>query len=140
MNTVKDIQQSIILNAPINKVWQHVATSEGIAEWFMPNNFQATEGFTFEVQSPFGPSPCQVLEIDEPNKLSFSWDTDGWVVTFLLEEVDNSTKFTLIHSGWKEANTILTKPNEKSEIIRERMNNGWEAIVQKRLRTAIEQS
>ncbi|MEK4198209.1 SRPBCC family protein [Cytobacillus sp. FSL K6-0265] len=140
MNELKDIQQSIILNAPINTVWQHVATSKGIAEWFMPNNFQAIEGIAFEVQSPFGPSPCRVLEIDEPNKLSFSWDTDGWVVTFLLAEVDNGTKFTLIHSGWKEAGTILTKPNEKSEIIRERMNIGWEAIVQKRLRMAIEQS
>lgn len=140
MNEVKDIQQSIFLKAPINKVWQHIATSEGIAEWFMPNNFQAIEGMAFEIQSPFGPSPCRVLEIDEPNKLSFSWDTDGWLVTFLLEEVDKGTTFTLIHSGWKEASTILTKPNEKSEIIRERMNHGWEAIVQKRLKAAVETS
>ena len=64
----------------------------------MPNDFVLEVGHEFHVQSPFGPSPCKVLEIDEPNHLSFSWDTDGWVVSFDLKDLgDNKTEFTLIH-------------------------------------------
>ena len=80
---------------------------------------------SFHVQSPFGPSPCKVLEIDAPNRLTFSWDTDGWFVTFILKDLGDKTEFTLIHGGWKEADAIVPKAGEKASIIREKMNQGW---------------
>ena len=91
----------------------------------MPNDFEPKVGHEFHINSPFGPSPCKVLEVVEPNKISFSWDTDGWVITFLLKELDEeNTEFTLIHSGWKSPDTVLPKANEKSSVIRDIMNNG----------------
>lgn len=42
-NTLPDITKNIILEAPIQKVWETVSTSEGIAKWFMPNDFQLKE-------------------------------------------------------------------------------------------------
>ena len=51
-------------------MWNVVSTAEGIASWFMPNDFVLEVGHEFHVQSPFE-SPCKVLEIDEPNHLSF---------------------------------------------------------------------
>lgn len=137
-NTLQDIKKTIILEAPIQKVWDTVSTAEGIASWFMPNDFQPKVGHEFHVQSPFGPSPCKVTELDAPHRLSFSWDTDGWFISFLLKEVDGETEFTLIHGGWKEPDTILTKPNEKSSVIRDRMNHGWEQIVNQGLKKAVE--
>lgn len=130
-NTLQDIKQTVIFNAPIQKVWEVVSTSEGIASWFMPNDFQLELGHGFHLQSPFGPSPCKVIEIDAPNRLSFTWDTDGWVVSFILKEVGEKTEFTLIHGGWKQPDAILPKANEKSSIIRDRMAFGWTAIVEK---------
>ena len=130
-NEVPEIKQTIIIEAPIQKVWDVVSTSKGIETWFMPNNFEPKLGFEFHLQSPFGPSPCKVLEIDEPNRLTFSWDTDGWIVSFILKEMDNKTEFTLIHGGWKDANDIIGKANEKSSIIRDRMAHGWVGIVDK---------
>jgi uncharacterized protein YndB with AHSA1/START domain len=138
-NHVKDIEQKAVFNAPIQKVWDAVSTSEGIAEWFMPNDFQPKAGHEFHIQSPFGPSPCRVLEIDEPNKLSFSWDTDGWIVSFFLKDLDEKTEFILVHAGWKESDDILTKPNEKASVIRDRMNNGWVGLVNDRLRMVVEE-
>lgn len=138
METLQDIKQIIIFNAPIQKVWEKVSTSEGIAAWFMPNDFEPRVGHEFHVQSPFGPSPCKVLEIDEPNRLSFSWDTDGWIVSFILKDLGDKTEFTLIHGGWKETDTILPKANEKSSVIRDRMENGWIGIVNERLRKVVE--
>lgn len=137
-NTLQDIKKTVILEAPIQKVWDTVSTAEGIASWFMPNDFQPKVGHEFHVQSTFGPSPCKVTELDAPHRLSFSWDTDGWFISFLLKEVDGKTEFTLIHGGWKEPDTILTKPNEKSSVIRDRMNHGWEQIVNQGLKKAVE--
>ncbi|EEM09176.1 hypothetical protein bmyco0003_40520 [Bacillus pseudomycoides] len=137
-NTLQDIKQTVIFEAPIQKVWNAVSTSEGIASWFMPNGFEPKVGHEFHVQSPFGPSPCKVLEIDEPHRLSFSWDTDGWVVSFILKDLGDKTEFTLIHGGWKQADTILPKANEKSSVIRERMAGGWVAIVNEKLKKVVE--
>ncbi|MGG3652068.1 hypothetical protein COF81_06915 [Bacillus pseudomycoides] len=137
-NTLQDIKQTVIFEAPIQKVWNAVSTSEGIASWFMPNDFEPKVGHEFHVQSPFGPSPCKVLEIDEPHRLSFSWDTDGWVVSFILKDLGDKTVFTLIHGGWKQADTILPKANEKSSVIRERMAGGWVAIVNEKLKKVVE--
>ncbi|MFI8709028.1 SRPBCC domain-containing protein [Bacillus sp. NPDC077411] len=138
MNTLQDIKQTIVLEAPIQKVWDTVSTAEGIALWFMPNDFQAEVGHEFHIQSPFGPSPCKVLEIDAPHHLSFAWDTDGWIVSFLLKDLGDKTEFTLIHGGWKEPDFILPKPNEKSSVIREKMAFGWMAIVNEKLKKVIE--
>ena len=137
-NTLQDIKKTVILEAPIQKVWDTVSTAEGIASWFMPNDFQPKVGHEFHVQSPFGPSPCKVTEIDAPHRLSFSWDTDGWFISFLLKEVDGKTEFTLIHGGWKEPETLLPKPNEKSSVIRDRMDHGWEQIVHAKLKKVVE--
>jgi uncharacterized protein YndB with AHSA1/START domain len=136
-NNVKDINQSVLIQAPIQKVWERVSTAEGIAAWFMPNDFQPVEGHEFHIQSPFGPSPCKVLKIDEPNTLSFSWDTEGWVVSFLLKEVEGVTEFTVIHGGWKQADETVGKAGENAAVIRERMNGGWEKIAA-RLKQVVE--
>jgi uncharacterized protein YndB with AHSA1/START domain len=128
-NTVKDINQSVLIHAPIQKVWEKVSTAEGIAAWFMPNDFKPVVGHEFHLQSPFGPSPCKVLEIDEPNRLSFSWDKEGWIVSFVLKEVEDATEFTVIHGSWKQADETVGKAGENAAVIRERMNGGWEKIV-----------
>ncbi|MFY4775763.1 SRPBCC family protein [Metabacillus sp. RGM 3146] len=135
----QDIKQVAVFNAPIQKVWEKVTTSESIASWFMPNDFELKEGHEFHLQSPFGPSSCKVLKIDAPNELVFSWDTEGWVVSFLLKELESDqTEFTLIHSGWKNAEDLIGKANEKTSIIRDRMAGGWISIVNERLRNTVE--
>ncbi|KAF0819899.1 MULTISPECIES: SRPBCC family protein [unclassified Cytobacillus] len=129
METIQDIKQTVILNAPIEKVWKKVSTSEGIEAWFMPNDFKAEVGYEFHIQSPFGPSPCKVTELDEPNRLSFQWDTDGWVVSFILKDLGGKTEFTLIHGGWKQPGELVEKAQQDSAVIRERMSHGWTGIL-----------
>jgi uncharacterized protein YndB with AHSA1/START domain len=128
-NTLQDIKQTVVIEAPIQKVWEKVSTSEGIASWFMPNDFEATVGHEFHIQSPFGPSPCKVTEVDPPNKLSFIWDTDGWFVSFILEDLGEKTEFTLIHGGWKAADHIIPKTGMPTGPIRENMSQGWTKIL-----------
>jgi uncharacterized protein YndB with AHSA1/START domain len=130
-NTLADIKQTMVFEAPIQKVWEAVSTSEGIAEWFMPNDFKAEIGHEFHLQSPFGPSPCKIVELDPPTSLSFTWDVEGWIITFALKELEkNQTEFTLIHAGWDTPEQIISKANEKNSVIRDRMNNGWTQILE----------
>lgn len=126
-----DIIQTISINAPIQKVWDYVSTAEAIAAWFMPSDFKLEVGHEFTIQSPFGPSPCKVLEVKEPTKISIQWDTDGWELTFLLKDMGNETEFTVVHGGWKEADAIVTKAQRSQSAIRDTMNLGWAGIIQK---------
>jgi uncharacterized protein YndB with AHSA1/START domain len=137
-NTLQDIKQVVVLNAPIQKVWEVVSTAEGISTWFMPNDFQPEVGHEFHLQSPFGPSPCKVLEVAAPHRLAFSWDTDGWIVTFILKEMEEQTEFTLIHGGW-QSDAQISKANEDSSVIRGRMEQGWVGIVNEGLKKVVEE-
>jgi uncharacterized protein YndB with AHSA1/START domain len=122
-STLTDIRQTLLLNAPIQKVWDAVATSEGIAAWFMPNNFQPVSGYEFHLEAgPFGKSPCKVTEIDPPNQLSIQWGKD-WTLTFELKELDGKTEFTLIHSGW-DADKV-TEFGQSHADVRNLMSQGW---------------
>ncbi|MEK3885135.1 SRPBCC domain-containing protein [Paenibacillus sp. PL2-23] len=124
-----DIVKIVTLKAPIAKVWEAVATADGIAAWFMPNTFEPVLGHEFHLNAgPFGKSPCKVLELEPPYRLSFSWDRD-WTITFQLEETAQGTRFTLTHSGWDEA--TATAFGEKHAVVRERMAGGWVGILQK---------
>ncbi|MEH7383439.1 SRPBCC domain-containing protein [Bacillus sp. JJ1533] len=131
MATVPEIKQTVLIEAPIQKVWDLVSTGEAIGTWFMPNDLVAKEGHEFHIQSPFGPSPCKVLEVEPPHRLTFSWDTEGWYVEFLLKEIDGNTEFTLIHGGWKDAEETIEKAKRSAAEVRETMNGGWAGIVQK---------
>jgi uncharacterized protein YndB with AHSA1/START domain len=124
---ISEIRQTLILNASIQKLWEAVATAKGIATWFMPNDFQPIEGHKFHLEAgPFGKSPCKVTIIDPPHQLSFKWGKD-WTLTFKLVDLEGTTEFTLIHSGW-DADSV-TEFGETHAIVRDRMANGWVGLV-----------
>ena len=133
-----DIRHTILLEATIDKVWKAVATSDGIAAWFMPNTFQPVLGSEFTLDSGlYGTSHCKVIEFDPPRRLSFTWGED-WQVSFELREVEGKTELTLIHSGWKSGK-LAVESGEVHDVIRDRMDNGWGSIVLKRLREVVEE-
>ena len=134
-NTIPDIVQTQIFNAPLQKVWDAVATADGIAAWFMPNDFQPVAGHAFTIHSPYGDSPCVLQEIDPPNRLVFKWGKD-WVITFALKDLGEITEFTLIHSGWS-ADTV-TEFGEGHAVVRDRMNQGWDSSVLPKLKAYVE--
>jgi uncharacterized protein YndB with AHSA1/START domain len=124
---LSDIKHTLTLNAPIRKVWDAVATSEGLAAWFMPNDFQPVEGHEFHLNAgQFGMSPCKVTEVNPPYRLSFDWGKD-WAITFELTERDSQTELTLIHSGW-DADKV-TEFGQTHALVRGNMDMGWGGLV-----------
>ncbi|WP_028782182.1 SRPBCC family protein [Thalassobacillus devorans] len=136
--SVPEIRKNVVFDAPIEKVWKAVTTAEGIEAWFMPNNFEPVEGHEFYIKSQFETSACKVLKVVEPNEVSFTWGEQGWVITFYLSELDGKTGFTLIHSGWGAPDELMSPANRTQQDVRNTMNNGWDKIVDDRLRKVVE--
>lgn len=123
MSMLPDIVRTIIIEAPIDKVWKAVSSSEGLAAWLMQNTFQPIIGyeFTFKAQ-PMGnwdgTVSCKVMELDPPKRLGFTWCGNNMeqYVSFELTELEkDKTSFTLVHSGWSEQYSAL----------RDKMYEGW---------------
>ena len=123
MAVLPDIRKTVVLNAPIEKVWSAVATSKGLAAWWMQNDFEPVLGHEFVLHTgQFGDSPCKVTEIDPPHRLCFSWGKD-WSLAFELHEQGGKTELTLIHSGWDSEK--VTEFNQPHTSIRGFMESGW---------------
>lgn len=131
-----EIHKTTVINAPISKVWMLVATSEGIAAWFMPNTFEPVMGKEFVLRTgPYGETPCEVIELDPPHRLSFKWAKD-WVVTIELIDLEGTTEVHLYHQGW-DADKV-TEFGQPHTAIRDNMDSGWTGIAAK-LKTVAEQ-
>ena len=131
-----EVVKKIVINAPIDKVWNYVATAEGIGAWFMPNDMEPIEGKEFILKLVLGEIPlCKVTEVQSPSRLSFEWG-DQWLITFELKEVaDGETEVTLIHAGWDE--NKQTEFGQSHTEVRTRMSGGWDGLV-KKLKTVVE--
>jgi uncharacterized protein YndB with AHSA1/START domain len=126
-NKLPDIKRTVIMNAPIEKVWKAIATSEGLAVWLMPNDFQPVIGheFTFISQPQRGWDGivhCKVQELQPPTLLGFTWSGNNMeqYVSFELKDLNGKTEFTLTHAGWSEEHAEL----------REIMYDGWGYIIE----------
>jgi uncharacterized protein YndB with AHSA1/START domain len=118
-----DIQRTIVIDAQIQKVWNAISSSEGLASWLMPNDFKLEMGYEFTFQSKpqngwDGIVHCKVTEINAPKRLAFTWcgnNLEQYVSFELIELEKNKTQLTLVHSGWSEENKML----------RDIMYDGW---------------
>lgn len=126
-----EIRKTIIVDASIEKVWEAVSTSDGIAGWWMPSTFEPILGKEFVLHAgPYGDSPCKVTELVSHNRVGFDWGKD-WHVLFELQQLaGGKTEFTLVHSGWDAEG--VTEFGQPHTAIRGHMEDGWEKIVKEK--------
>lgn len=100
---------------PIELVWRSLTEAELVAAWTItgrggrPVGFQAKVGTKFQfIGKPTpgwnGVVDCEVLEVEKPTRLSFSWragaDDDLTTVTCTLETAGAGTRLRWQHSGF----------------------------------------
>ena len=102
-----EIRFSVTYPHPPERVWLALTDRHALASWLMPNDFEPVVGHRFTLRT--SPAPgfdgivhCQVLRLDPPRVLSYSWkggpvDT---ALTFTLEAVETGTRLTLEHTGF----------------------------------------
>jgi uncharacterized protein YndB with AHSA1/START domain len=130
------IEQSY--DAPVERVWQALTSSDSLAEWLMPNDFKAEVGHRFRFTGKPMPGwrgfvECEVIEVDPPRKLAFTWLGDeDWtrptLVTFQLRDMGSQTLLIFDHTGFVD-------PWGKSAS--DMLSGGWKGILQKRLASRI---
>jgi uncharacterized protein YndB with AHSA1/START domain len=129
----ESIARELILPHPPERVWAALTDSAMLAQWLMPNDFAPQLGhrFTFRTQ-PLpqfdfdGITYCQVVELEPPHRLSYSWrggDLDT-LVTFELEPIGVGTRLLFVHSGFD-----LDRPSNRSAF--DVLGGGWVGILQK---------
>ncbi|GIN73740.1 hypothetical protein J14TS2_42150 [Bacillus sp. J14TS2] len=95
--SLPEIRKTIIVDAPIEKVWEAVSTSDGIAGWWMPSTFEPILGKEFILHAgPYGDSPCKVTELIPYDRVGFDWGKD-WHMSFELQQLaGDRTEFALV--------------------------------------------
>jgi uncharacterized protein YndB with AHSA1/START domain len=71
------VVERVIPHAP-EKIWRALTQAAMIAEWLMENDFKAVVGHKFQFHATPMPgwkgyTNCEVLKVDEPRKLAYSW-------------------------------------------------------------------
>lgn len=109
----------------IAEVWEGLTTNVAISEWLLEtNNFEAKVGHRFDMtcvdsSGKLDVYRCQVLELDPPNRMVWSWVLDGneeqglTEVEFRLTAVDTGTRVELLHRG------------DRDKAMLERFKAGW---------------
>lgn len=113
-----DIDVTMTYPYPADRVWAALTSSEALSAWFMPNDFKPAVGhrFTFRAR-PFralgfdGTVRCEVLELDPPTRMVWSWaggniDT---TVTFTLEPTADGTRLRMHQVGFDGLGGQLTR-------------------------------
>ena len=94
------------------RVWRALATSEALAAWMYPNDFEPRVGHHFTFRVP--PKPqlesglvvrCEVLTCVPPRELCFTWVVDAFLdtrVSYRLEADGAGTRVLFEHSGFSQ--------------------------------------
>jgi uncharacterized protein YndB with AHSA1/START domain len=95
---------------PIELVWRALTDREAISQWLMQTDFSPEVGHKFTFHDPnaqgwSGTVDCEVLVLDEPNRLSYSWSAGfATTVTFNLDATaDGGTRVRVEQAGFDAA-------------------------------------
>lgn len=95
-------------NRSIEKVWHALTDSKMLAKWVMDNDFKPVVGHKFQFRTDpnmgwNGIVDSEVLVVDKPYTLSYTWETAGenTTVTWTLKEEGGTTYLHLEQTGFK---------------------------------------
>jgi uncharacterized protein YndB with AHSA1/START domain len=88
---------------PPEKIWRALTEPHLIAEWLMKNDFEPVANHKFNLRGDWGGVDCQVLKIDPPRTLSYSWAANGLesVVTWSLTPTSKGANLRMEQRGFR---------------------------------------
>ncbi|MFO1445417.1 SRPBCC domain-containing protein [Bacillus sp. Bva_UNVM-123] len=117
------IKKEILIESPLNLVWYAWTISERVSEWFAPETFiEPKVGGAYELyfvpgnKTGMNTKGCKVTKIVEQDELHFTWKGPDQFANMMNQEDQltlvkvrfnkndyNSTKVTIEHTGFKDA-------------------------------------
>jgi uncharacterized protein YndB with AHSA1/START domain len=127
----KDIRIERTMAASPAQVWRALTDPRALGEWLMENDFVPRVGHKFQFRTKpeaewNGIVDCEVLELDEPRRLTWAWRGNSLDtrVTWTLAPVAGGTLLTMEHSGFA---------GPFGEMVAEKLRAGWQTKVLERL-------
>jgi uncharacterized protein YndB with AHSA1/START domain len=123
---LRNVNMEIFYPHPPQKVWRAIANQRALAAWLMDNDFEPKLGHKFQLkpQGFEGTIYCEVIQIDEPKCLSYTWRgsymSKPTIVTWSLEAVEGGTQVKLEHRGLEKE---ITKFSQPMPLFLKRQNN-----------------
>ncbi len=108
---LRDLKTEVFYPHPPQRVWQVLTNRRALAAWLMDNDFEPRVGHKFRFQTQSLPGlegtvNCEVIELDEPKRLSYTWQDSLMpypsIVTWTLTPVDGGTRLHLEHQGIRQ--------------------------------------
>jgi uncharacterized protein YndB with AHSA1/START domain len=108
------VVERVMPHAP-EKIWRALTQSPMVAEWLMKNDFKPIVGHKFQFHATPMPgwkgyTNCEVLDVDEPRLLAYSWgdgtESDSGlrtIVTWTLAPTRDGTLVRMEQSGFRPA-------------------------------------
>jgi len=119
---------------PPEQVWVALTDPQAIGEWLMPNDFEPRVGHLFTFRTKPAPGfdgivQCEVLELDPPERLAYSWKGGGidTIVRYSLAAEGGNTRLVMEQSGF----TGL-----KGFMVSKILGGGWKRMIAERLPAA----
>jgi uncharacterized protein YndB with AHSA1/START domain len=101
-----DISLDFQFTSSINTVWNSLTDSDTLAKWVMENNFKPIVGYKCQFRNEQWNLivDCEVLVVDEPYKLSYTWigGPINTIVTWTLKQEDGITTLHLEQTGFEK--------------------------------------
>lgn len=143
---LRDLKLDIFYPYSPERVWKAIANRRALAAWLMENDFEPRVGHKFRFQAQpqqgvEGTIYCEVIELDEPRSLSYTWrgsfTCKPTIVTWRLLPVDGGTQLQLEHNGFESEVTKFTQPMYLAQA---RQNNStFKATLETRLLEPVNQ-
>jgi uncharacterized protein YndB with AHSA1/START domain len=88
---------------PPEKIWRALTQPHLIEEWLMKSDFKPVVDHKFNFRADWGAVDCQVLKVDPPKTLSYTWAAYGLesVVTWTLAPTKTGTALRMAQSGFR---------------------------------------
>jgi len=121
------IRLEIRLRHSPEKVWQVLTVPNLIAKWWSPCDLVPEVGNRFHFDmGQWGKQACQVLEVDQGQKLSYTFAEGSLdtTVTWTLKPHEDGTILELVHEGFD-----LGSPMAKAAF--DGMSLGWPEVLEK---------
>jgi uncharacterized protein YndB with AHSA1/START domain len=106
-----DIRHRVVISAPLPKVYEAVATTNGVSEWWTRDGVKGESSEGSRLQFFFGqPKPAAVMEVtrlDPEGHVRWACveGADEWVgttITFDLTRQGDDTVVLFTHADWRE--------------------------------------
>ncbi|HVA09807.1 MAG TPA: SRPBCC domain-containing protein [Acidimicrobiales bacterium] len=117
-----DIRHRVVISAPLESVYEAVATPEGISEWWTRDGVRGGSCEGSELQFFFGqPEPAAVMEVTglDPEG-HVSWNciggADEWIgttLTFDLTDKGDETVVMFTHADWRQPGEFMAHCNAR---------------------------